>query len=176
MEPSSQQRTLLEIQDQNAMTSFKMLIRQVSRLERMAPEQLSEVHGWNVFKETPKMKQYLEEEGVVSKTYRIEEVVREDNADLLHTCMNLLITQPEIIKYIETRCPEWQWLLMYIDYRIAKKNAKVFPVMLLDNPDTSKKEDPKTSNNKMGRQVCEMAARDMNQMRRLLAELKTIQG
>ncbi len=110
--------------------------------------------------ETSNIKEYIDasKKNGFTKIYKIEDIVKEDVADLLHTCMSLLIKNSNIITELDKpkNCPEWKWLLMHIDYRIAKKNAKVFPVMLLDNPETSKKEDPKTSNRKMDRQVAEM--------------------
>jgi hypothetical protein len=181
MQSSRPERTLLDIQNTNVKNIFRSFIWCIAKLP---VEEMKRVDGWEEFIETPKVKEYLDdtlEEGFWTKHYKIEEIVHEDVADLLHTCMSLLIKNSNIMIILDkqTGCPEWNWLLMHIDYRIAKKNAKVFPVMLLDNPETSKKEDPKTSNNKMDRQVSEMTGRHMhvtNQMRILLAELKTIQG
>jgi hypothetical protein len=187
MQSSTPKRTLLDIQNQNVKTVFKTFLRTILKLQNQKPSELKQVDGWEEFVDVPKTKQYLDDalEYGYNKTYKIEEIVHEDVADLLHTCMNLLITHPSIMQYMQCSfgCPEWQWLLMYIDYRIAKKNAKVFPVMLVDNPETPKKEDPKTSNNKMDRRVADIKrqmvdAQSKNdatslKIEELLAKLKT---
>jgi hypothetical protein len=157
MESSKPKRTLLDIQNTNVKFIFKNFIWFISRLSE---EEVKQVDGWEEFIKTTKVKEYMADslKKGYDKTYKIEDIVKEDVADLLHTCMSLLITHPNIMIDLEkqTGCPGWKWLLMHIDYRIAKKNAKVFPVMLVDNPETPKKEDPKTSNNKMDRQMAEM--------------------
>lgn len=136
---------------------------------------MERVHGWKEFIKTPEVKAYLDDTlkaGFLVKNYKIEKIVHEEVQDLLHTCMSLLIKDADIMMDLEkpAGCPEWKWLLMHIDYRIAKKNAKVFPVMLLDNPETSKKEDPKTSNNKMDRRVADIKRETLN-LKELLDEL-----